>query len=49
MGEISPEKELPGEVCMPETAEPDLDGEKLTRYSLEGKCIYSFYSLSTLC
>lgn len=36
---------------MLETVEPDLNGEKSTgkRYSLEGKCIYSFYGLSALC
>lgn len=38
-------------VYMLEKVEPDLSREKVTgkRYFLEGKCIYSFYSLSTFC
>lgn len=34
-----------------ETVESTLNGKKSTgkRYSLEGKCIYSFYGLSASC
>lgn len=36
---------------MLEKVEPNLKGEKVAgkRYFLEGKCIYSFYGLSTFC